>query len=190
MKAAHAVPAGIGVLALVAIALGLVKQAPAADTKERTPAAAYWMTRARNAEHRAAHAERTARTATTRATAARRALTARSSSLEALRLAATASSSDPAEQQAMYRTLYRLAACESTGTVPAPQPPTPRVLDARAKNPTGEHAAGLLQFLPSTWRTTPYRTESIWSPYSQALAAVWMIKHNRLNEWTCARVIR
>lgn len=175
----------VTMLALGAIALSLVKQAPAAG-RERTPAVAYWMTRARNAEERARRVTIQAQHAVI---TVRRSLQHRASALEALRVAAITSSSDPAEQTAMYRTLYRLAACESTGTVPAPIPPTERALNARAQNPTGERATGLLQFLPSTWRTTPYRGESIWSPYSQALAAVWMIKHNRLNEWTCAAAV-
>lgn len=114
----------------------------------------------------------------------------RTSTIEALELAA-ATAGTASEQQAMFRTLYRIAACESTGTHPAPWPATTRVLDAHARNPhaearSGEHAIGLLQFLPSTWRTTPYRGLKITSPYAQAMAAAWMIRHGRIGEWACA----
>lgn len=47
-------------------------------------------------------------------------------------------------------------------------------------------AAGLYQFLASTWAGTPYarypRTSAKWS----ALAAGWMWVHGRRGEWECA----
>ena len=46
-------------------------------------------------------------------------------------------------------------------------------------------AAGLFQFLPSTWRTTPYRWHSIWSPRWSSLAAAWMHHVGRGGEWAC-----
>jgi soluble lytic murein transglycosylase-like protein len=58
-----------------------------------------------------------------------------------------------------------------------------------ARNPVsvgGEHATGLFQFLPSTWRSTPYGRRYIYSTHYQALAAAWMISHGRLSEWACA----
>lgn len=66
--------------------------------------------------------------------------------------------------------LWRRAFCESR-------------LDAHAQNPSG--ASGLYQFLPSTWRTTPYAQLSIWSPYANAMAAGWMQAHGRGGEWAC-----
>lgn len=68
-------------------------------------------------------------------------------------------------------TLWRKARCESQ-------------LDPRAQN-GGSGSAGLFQFLPSTWRTTPYAGFSIWSPYANALAAGWMHAHGRGSEWVC-----
>lgn len=69
-------------------------------------------------------------------------------------------------------TLWRRASCE-----------TGRTFNPRAYNPSG--ASGLFQFLPSTWRTTPYARFSVWSPYASALAAGWMETHGRGNEWVC-----
>jgi hypothetical protein len=179
----YAVHLAIAALAFTAIGLGLSRPTPAAPKPgARTDAVAYWMRRARAAE---------ARTRSIAAAAARARIDERAqrvhrpSSLEAIRLAAITSTTSLSEREAMYRTLYRLAACETTGTVPAPWPPVERVLDHRAQNQTGERARGLLQFLPSTWRTTPYAGESMWSPYAQALAAAWMVQHGRLREWAC-----
>lgn len=67
-------------------------------------------------------------------------------------------------------TLWRKAQCESR-------------LSPGARNPSG--ASGLFQFLPSTWRTTPFGVFSIWSPYASALAAGWMHAHGRGGEWSC-----
>jgi hypothetical protein len=69
-------------------------------------------------------------------------------------------------------TLWRKAKCETGGT-----------FDAGAYNPSG--AAGLFQFLPSTWRSTPYGVFSVWSPYANALAAGWMHLNGRGGEWSC-----
>jgi soluble lytic murein transglycosylase-like protein len=47
-------------------------------------------------------------------------------------------------------------------------------------------ASGLYQHLyPSTWRSTPFGAESIWSPYASALAAGWMFAQGRGGEWVC-----
>jgi hypothetical protein len=74
--------------------------------------------------------------------------------------------------------LWRLARCETAGT-----------FDPRSVNPRpvgDENASGLFQFLPSTWRSTPYRHLSIWSPYASAMAAAWMHTHGRGGEWQCS----
>jgi hypothetical protein len=70
-------------------------------------------------------------------------------------------------------TLWRKARCETGGT-----------FDPRSHNPSSG-AAGLMQFLPSTWATTPFGRFSIWSPYANALAAGWMHAQGRGGEWEC-----
>ena len=93
---------------------------------------------------------------------ARRVLLSRPSVAEAINLAgATYGYTD---------TLWRKARCESQ-------------LDPNARN--GSEASGLLQFLPSTWATTPYARFSIFSPYANALAAGWMHAQGRGGEWSC-----
>lgn len=47
----------------------------------------------------------------------------------------------------------------------------------------GCHAQGLYQFLDCTWRSTPFRRFSIYSPYAQSLAAAWMHANGRGCEW-------
>lgn len=69
-------------------------------------------------------------------------------------------------------TLWRKAGCETGGTY-----------DPDARNPSG--AAGLFQFLGSTWNSTPYGRFSVWSPYANAMAAGWMHAHGRGGEWAC-----
>lgn len=49
----------------------------------------------------------------------------------------------------------------------------------------GEHATGLFQFVPSTWRSTPYKYGDIYNANTNALAAAWMWAQGRRNEWTC-----
>jgi hypothetical protein len=70
-------------------------------------------------------------------------------------------------------TLWRRAGCETGGTY-----------DPRAYN-NSSGASGLLQFLPSTWHSTPYGGFSVWSPYANALAGGWMLAHGRGGEWAC-----
>ncbi len=67
-------------------------------------------------------------------------------------------------------TLWALARCEST-------------LNPRAQNASG--SSGLMQFMPSTFASTPYGRFSIWSPYASALAAGWMLQQGRRSEWVC-----
>jgi hypothetical protein len=48
---------------------------------------------------------------------------------------------------------------------------------------SGCHATGLYQFLDCTWRSTPFRHLSIYSPYAQSMAAAWMHSVGRGCEW-------
>lgn len=66
--------------------------------------------------------------------------------------------------------LVRKARCESG-------------LNPFARNPSG--AAGLMQFLPSTFATTPYASRSIYSAKWNALAGGWMHAVGRGGEWVC-----
>jgi hypothetical protein len=50
-----------------------------------------------------------------------------------------------------------------------------------AHNASG--ASGLFQFIPSTWRSTPYGGCSIWDAKSQCYAAAWMFSQGRQREW-------
>jgi soluble lytic murein transglycosylase-like protein len=65
----------------------------------------------------------------------------------------------------------RVAACESG-------------FNPNAVNPYSG-ASGLFQFLPSTWRTTPFGNAYIFDPMAQALAARWMYDNGRVGEWVC-----
>jgi hypothetical protein len=69
------------------------------------------------------------------------------------------------------KAMERVARCESS-------------LDPCAYNKSGPYY-GLFQFLKSTWKTTPYKDEDIYDPEAQALAAAWMWKQGRKNEWAC-----
>jgi hypothetical protein len=44
-------------------------------------------------------------------------------------------------------------------------------------------AAGLFQFMPRTWRYTPYRGHSPYNPRWASLAAMWMWKHGYKSHW-------
>lgn len=46
-------------------------------------------------------------------------------------------------------------------------------------------ASGLFQFLPGTWRTTPYADKDIFDPWASAYAAAWMWSVGRRGEWVC-----
>lgn len=100
----------------------------------------------------------------------RRAIVHQPSSLEALRLASVAYGQS-------YTDLLRVANCESPGL-------SPNLVNTKPVW-NGEHATGLMQFLPSTFASTPYRRENIFSPYSNALAAGWMWANGRRGEWAC-----
>ena len=45
-------------------------------------------------------------------------------------------------------------------------------------------AAGLYQFMPTTWRSTPYRAHSPYEPRWAALAAMWMWAHGGYSHWS------
>src|SRR4051794_11709355 len=45
-------------------------------------------------------------------------------------------------------------------------------------------AAGLYQFMPSAWRSTPYRKYSPYNPRWASLAAMWMGKHHGYRAWS------
>ena len=49
----------------------------------------------------------------------------------------------------------------------------------------GERPLGLFQFIPSTWRRTPFASFSPYNPLAAALAAGWMHSHGRGGEWAC-----
>jgi hypothetical protein len=93
----------------------------------------------------------------------RRVLLARPSVAEAINLAAAAYRVDAG-------TLWRKARCESH-------------LNPLARN--ASEAAGLFQFIPSTFASTPFARFSIWSAYANALAAGWMHSVGRGGEWVC-----
>ena len=47
-------------------------------------------------------------------------------------------------------------------------------------------AAGLFQFLPSTWQHTPYSTFNVFDPLPNALAAAQIVAHDgSWAQWTC-----
>ena len=45
-------------------------------------------------------------------------------------------------------------------------------------------AAGLYQFMPVTWSSTPYRARSRYNPRWASLAAMWMWKHGGYHHWS------
>jgi soluble lytic murein transglycosylase-like protein len=53
-----------------------------------------------------------------------------------------------------------------------------------AANPSSD-ATGLFQFMPGTFRSTPFARFSIWDIHAQSLAAAWMHKNGRGREWAC-----
>jgi soluble lytic murein transglycosylase-like protein len=53
----------------------------------------------------------------------------------------------------------------------------------RATN-SSSGAAGLYQFMPRTWGSTPYHRHSPYNPRWAALAAMWMWKHGGYSHWS------
>jgi hypothetical protein len=72
-----------------------------------------------------------------------------------------------------YSMLLRKADCES-GLWPFSR-----------NNSSKDSPMGLLQFRPSTWRSTPFAGFSIWDPFAQSLAGAWMHDVGRGGEWAC-----
>ena len=72
-----------------------------------------------------------------------------------------------------YHEAVRVAWCESRW-------------NPRARNPRST-AAGLMQFLDSTWARTPYARLDPLDPYANALAAGWLWRANggSWREWSC-----
>jgi uncharacterized protein YraI len=58
------------------------------------------------------------------------------------------------------------------------------LLDPYATN-AWSGAAGLFQFLPGTWATTPWAGDNIYDPVANANAAAWMWSVGRRGEWVC-----
>ena len=73
--------------------------------------------------------------------------------------------------------LYRIASCESTGG---------NGLNPNAKNRSST-AAGLGQFLDSTWASTRFARFSVYDPYASALAMAEEVQHGHLWQWTASK---
>lgn len=71
-----------------------------------------------------------------------------------------------------YEKMLRVEFCESTC-----------IVDPCVVGRSGEE--GPLQFLPSTWATTPYRDYSACSPIATWHAGAWMVSEGRWGEWSC-----
>jgi len=70
--------------------------------------------------------------------------------------------------------MVSVARCETGGT-----------FDPRSLN-RSSGAAGLFQFLPSTWRRTPYSGFNVFDPYANALAAAYLVRRDHgWSEWQC-----
>lgn len=67
--------------------------------------------------------------------------------------------------------LWRVAGCESH-------------LYRYARNPSSG-AAGVYQFLESTWAHTPFRALSVYDPYANAMAAGWLASRGGRGQWVC-----
>ena len=50
-------------------------------------------------------------------------------------------------------------------------------------------AAGLFQFLPSTWAGTPFASDSPFDPSANAHAAAWLLQTYGPNQWECNGVV-
>lgn len=55
--------------------------------------------------------------------------------------------------------------------------------DYRVTN-SSSGAAGLYQFMPRTWQSTPYKRKSRYSPKYAALAAMWMWSRGGYSHWS------
>src|SRR5262245_25731878 len=88
---------------------------------------------------------------------------------------------------------------EAVEPQPEPRDATDRLIDCLAWHESrgfaGAYhrrsgASGLLQFLPSRWRTTPQGRAglSVFGPAAARAAARWMINQGRLREWSTWRL--
>jgi hypothetical protein len=73
------------------------------------------------------------------------------------------------------RELRAVARCETGGT-----------MSAHAYNGSSG-AAGLMQFLASTWRGTPFASFSRFDPVANVLAAAQIVAREGWAQWTCGR---
>lgn len=64
----------------------------------------------------------------------------------------------------------RVAMCESTD-------------NPDAHNSDG--AAGLFQFMPTTWASSPYAADSVYDPVANARAAAWLYRRSGPGAWSC-----
>lgn len=44
---------------------------------------------------------------------------------------------------------------------------------------------GLFQFMPSTWRSTPYGSHNVFDPWYNSLGAAWLYQHDGPGQWQC-----
>jgi transglycosylase-like protein with SLT domain len=70
-----------------------------------------------------------------------------------------------------YSTLYSKAKCESVNFT-----------DFYNES---SGASGVMQFLPSTFRSTPFSSFSIFNPVANVFAGAWMHARGRGGEWEC-----
>ncbi len=54
-------------------------------------------------------------------------------------------------------------------------------------NSGGSGSSGLMQFMPSTFATTPYRHRSIFSAKFNALAGAWLLSRAGTGPWSASR---
>ena len=47
-------------------------------------------------------------------------------------------------------------------------------------------AAGLFQFLPSTWAASPYHAQSVFDPSANSHAAAWLYQRSGPGQWVCS----
>jgi soluble lytic murein transglycosylase-like protein len=47
-------------------------------------------------------------------------------------------------------------------------------------------AAGLFQFLPSTWAASPYHAQSVFDPVANSRAAAWLYQRSGPGQWVCS----
>lgn len=158
-----------GLVAVIALTVDVGAGQPAQAQTFKGKSAYHWYVKYKRAERRRQWIKGVHRNMEKRMRQERRALLHRPSSIEAIRVAAKT-------YGASFQEMYNVAGCETGWT-----------FDPKTKNRSSS-ASGLFQFLyPSTWNRTPYASESVWSPYANALAAAWLWKHDGKSwrEWVC-----